>query len=503
MAGTRFRIATAIAGIVAGALVAFSAALYFSRRISAYQELGVHVISTADRVLGVMRDAQGGGEQLTRIVPTDTSGVAQIRANEVLGRVLDRVPAYFLVLDSQDKLLYSSSLVRLLPPEDQEELQRVAFELRVGQEGAIVPIRYDTLARDRLLLVARRDPGLGPNISRVVAALPASTADLAAQMILGTLLVLAPIVLLASIGVAYLLASQAFSPVDQLINEVEAISDGRSLHRRLPVDASDDELGRVSATLNEMIARLEGSFAALRRFTADASHELKTPLTVLRADVERAMHPGTAQGDRLVALEEALQEVARMSNLVDSLLTLARADEGRFDLHREPVQLEPLIRDVFETAVILGEEAGVSVTLPLVEDGMVLGDRTRLRQLYLNIVTNALKYTSRGGKVEITLSHRNNGEIAVAVRDTGVGISAADLPHIFDRFWRADRARSRRAPEGGGERGGFGLGLSISQWIVTAHGGTLSVQSRLGRGSIFTVLLPLVEPDQAEPLSIS
>ena len=503
MAGTRFRIATAVAGIVAGALIAFSVALYYSRRASAYQELGIHVISTADRVLGAMRDVQSGGDSLTRIVPTG-NGVAQVRANEVLGRVLDRFPAYFLVLDSQDKLLYSSSLVRLLPPEDQEELQRVAFELRVGQEGAIVPIRYDALARDRLLLVARRDPSLSPDISRVVAALPASTADLAAQLILGTLLVLAPIILLTSIGVAYLLAAQAFSPVDQLINEVEAISDGRSLHRRLPVDASDEELGRVSATLNEMIARLEGSFAALRRFTADASHELKTPLTVLRADVERAMHPGTAQADRLVALEEALQEVARMSNLVDSLLTLARADEGRFDLHREPVQLEPLVREVFETAVILGEEAGVSVTLPLVEDGMVLGDRTRLRQLYLNIVTNALKYTSRGGKVEITLSHRNNSEIAVAVRDTGVGISAADLPHIFDRFWRADRARSRRTGvDGGGERGGFGLGLAISQWIVTAHGGTLSVQSRLGRGSIFTVLLPLAEPDVAEPLSIS
>jgi len=178
---------------------------------------------------------------------------------------------------------------------------------------------------------------------------------------------------------------------------------------------------------------------------------------------------------------------------VDSLLTLARADEGRFDLYREPVQLDALVRDVFETAVILGEDAEVSVSLPLVEDAVVLGDPTRLRQLFLNLVTNAIKYTPKGGHVELTLSLRNNNEIGFAVRDTGVGIAAADLPHVFDRFWRADRARSRRGPDGKGlaERTGFGLGLAISQWIAQAHGGTLTAHSRLGRGSTFTVLLPV------------
>jgi signal transduction histidine kinase len=132
------------------------------------------------------------------------------------------------------------------------------------------------------------------------------------------------------------------------------------------------------------------------------------------------------------------------------------------------------------------------VSLPLLEDAVVMGDRTRLRQLFLNLVTNAIKYTPRGGRVEMTLSHRNNNEVAFAVRDTGIGISAADLPYVFDRFWRADRARSRAS-----ERGGFGLGLAISNWIVQAHGGTLSVQSRLGRGSVFTVLLPMVVPEEA------
>jgi signal transduction histidine kinase len=183
-----------------------------------------------------------------------------------------------------------------------------------------------------------------------------------------------------------------------------------------------------------------------------------------------------------------------MADLVDSLLTLARADEGRFDIHRTPVELEPLVREVYETAVILGEDAGLTLSLSALENGIVMGDRTRLRQLLLNLITNAIKYTPRGGHVELAVTHKPNDEVAIAVRDTGIGISAGDQAHIFDRFWRADRARSRAS-----ERGGFGLGLSIAQWIVQAHGGSINVQSRLGRGTVFTVLLPILpgEPAQA------
>jgi signal transduction histidine kinase len=302
-----------------------------------------------------------------------------------------------------------------------------------------------------------------------------------------------------SIGSAYLIAGRAFRPVDRIINELEAITDGRSLHRRLATEGAGDELARLSATLNAMIGRLENSFGALRRFTADASHELKTPLTVLRADVERAMTAGGGSTDQLVALEEALQETTRMAELVNSLLTLARADEGRFDLHREPVDIAPLALDVFETANILGEDAGITVTMPLCENAVVMGDRPRLRQLFLNLVTNAIKYTPRGGLVELSVRRRDSNSVAFSVRDTGIGISAADLPYVFDRFWRADRARTRRVAtsssgDGGSrwtdERAGFGLGLAISNYIAQAHGGTLTVQSRLTRGSTFTVVLP-------------
>ncbi|HJQ21307.1 MAG TPA: HAMP domain-containing sensor histidine kinase [Gemmatimonadaceae bacterium] len=489
MWSTRARLAAAYALLLFATLLAFCAAIYFARRASAYQELGERAVTAADQVLATMAQAERNGKRLST---RDSNGT--VSPLPELRNVLEPRPGYFLVLDAQSRLLYSSFAVRQLPSDDQDDLNAVALQLNPGRDAAIFPLPRDTVLGGRMLLIARRDTTSLPNISRVVAGLPTVEAEVAPQLLLGTMLLLAPLMFLVSLAIAYVVAGRSFKPIDQLIGEVEAITDGRSLHRRVPADAADEELSRLAETLNRMIGRLQTSFGALRRFTADASHELKTPLTVVRADVERAMHPGASNHERMQALEEAMQEIARMSDLVDSLLTLARADEGRFDLHRERLRLEPLVRDVFETALILGEEAGVTVTLPLLEDAEVMGDSTRLRQLFLNLITNAIKYTPRGGSVEMTLSLRNNNEIGFAVRDTGVGIAAADLPHVFDRFWRADRARSRRAF---GDRtiaeqgGGFGLGLAIAQWIAQAHGGTLTAQSRLGRGSTFTVLLPV------------
>lgn len=506
MWSTRARLAAAYAGLLLGTLIVFCAALYFARRASAIQDLGLRAVLSAAQVQRAITAAEASGKRLTTRdstkqpraeYPEDSVWVATVSPLPELRNSLEALPGYFLVLAERGPLLYSSHEMRQLSREDQDEIHRVAAILEPGREAAVVPLQ-----NGRVIMVARGDSTLRPNISRVIAALPTSDAEVPAQLLLGTMFVLTPLVLLLSVALAYVLAGNTFKPVDTLINEVEAITDGRSLHRRVPTDEADEELARLADTLNRMIGRLQTSFGGLRRFTADASHELKTPLTVVRADVERAMHPNVSVQERMQMLEEAMQEIARMSDLVDSLLTLARADEGRFDLHREPLQLEPLVRDVFETAVILGEDAGVSVSLPLVEDATIMGDGPRLRQLFLNLVTNAIKYTPRGGHVEMTLSVRNNNEIGFAVRDTGVGIAAADLPHVFDRFWRADKVRSRRAAadlRGVTERGGFGLGLAIAQWIAQAHGGTLTAQSRLGKGSIFTVLLPIATVEATQP----
>jgi two-component system, OmpR family, sensor kinase len=499
MASIRTRLTVAYAGALVGALAAFGTALYVARRAAAYQELGRQAIVEADRVLETVRNHQAaaGAHGVADSVASDALGGPRLSRD--LRERLERLGGYFIVLNAEGRSVFSSFAVRRLHPDDLLQLQEVALRLPAGGDAAArVPVMRDTAIAKRLLIVARSDTSLAPVVSRVVAGLPTDTADLAPRLLIGTMLVVAPLILFFSLPLAYYVGGRTFRPVDQLINEVEAITDGRSLHRRLPTDPSNDELSRLSTTLNAMIGRLEHSFAALRRFTADASHELKTPLTVLRADVERAMNPSTRGTERMVALEEALQEIARMADLVDSLLTLARADEGRFDLAREPMRLEPLVREVYETATILGEDAGLAVALPVLEDATVLADERRLRQLFLNVVTNAIKYTPRGGRVEISLTRRaQSGEAAFAVRDTGIGIAAADLPYVFDRFWRADRARSRSS-----ERAGFGLGLAIAQWIAQAHGGGLTVQSRLGRGSVFTVTLPITE-DLAAPQAAS
>jgi two-component system, OmpR family, sensor kinase len=481
MASIRAQLTTAYAAALLTTVAVFAAVSYAttqsSQQQAEQQALQQYVANEADLLLRTIEQAQATGEALATYSGRDSNSVT---VTPKLRTVLEGVPDYSLVLDAKGRTLYNSFAFRQLDQDDQVRLDSAAIALPADR----YPPTVLELRSRRILIMARSVPGPGP-VTRVVAGSESKDATTAPVVLGSAIFIAAPIIILISIAAAYIIAGRAFRPVDGIINEVEAITDGRSLHRRLALDGSGDELSRLTRTLNAMIERLETSFGALRRFTADASHELKTPLTVIRADVERAMtvaHPTTEQ---LEPLEEGLREIRRMSDLVDSLLTLARADEGRFDLMRESVALEPLIREIYETAVILGEDAGISVYLPVLEDVTVSGDPEWLRQLFLNLVTNAIKYTPSGGRVDLSLSKRLDA-ITFTVRDSGIGIAANDLPHIFDRFWRADRVRSR-----GSERGGFGLGLAIAQYIAHAHGGSLTVSSRLGRGSVFTVTLPL------------
>ena len=325
----------------------------------------------------------------------------------------------------------------------------------------------------------------GPEFGTLLAGADTAPTEEALGRLGGTIAMVLLLGILVALPLGEWIARRALEPVDRIITEVRAISDGRSLHRRLAVPRVKDELGRLADTLNQMMERLERSFAALRRFTADASHELKTPLTVLRAGVERVITHPAAPPEMLPVIEETLAEINRMTELVDALLTLARADEGRADLHREAVDLRAVIDEVRETGELLAEHGGVTMEVATPAGPVVLPvDRSRIRELILNLVENAVKYTPRGGSVRLQLGTAD-GRVLLSVADTGIGVAPGDLPHIFDRFWRADGARTRT-----GERSGTGLGLAICKWIAEAHGGSIDVQSRPGRGTTFTVILP-------------
>jgi signal transduction histidine kinase len=477
MRSIRARLTRAWTAASIGSLFVFSVALLAVRREILLQQLEERVQVEAQHIVRAIDLARTTG---TEPVFGQSDPLAARTVGQRMGAFLSMLDGYVLVQDSTGYDIYASPQVQALSISDRDLFSEAARESRAGNVMQRV-----TLFNDEVLLAARDVPLSDNARYRVYAALSTGEIGEAIESIAWTMVVVSPFLVAVSVLFAWIISGRVFRPIDRIIDQVEAITDGRSLHRRLAIGAAGEELSRLSATLNAFIERIETSFGALRRFTADASHELKTPLAVMRADVERAMHPTATETDQAVALEEALQQVTRMADLVDSLLTLARADEGRFDLYREPVELTPLTNEVVETARLLGEDAGLVILAPHIENAEVLGDLTRLRQLFLNLVTNAIKYTPRGGTVEITV-HRDESVVRVAVRDTGIGIAAADLPFVFERFWRADRVRSRAS-----ERGGFGLGLAISHWIAQAHGGVLDVQSRLGRGSTFTVTLPL------------
>lgn len=483
MVSTRVKLTAAfVAGLIAVTTTLFLAVLA-ARNDAVYHDIAQYAAAQGDLAARVIMDAAQSGQT---VVATKDTALIQLLSQKLVDR-LQAVPGYIVVVDTAGRAVYRSNDVMRLKSTDMNTLQTELADLPKSGEALIFSL--DSLD-EKVLFVSHSLAGTPAGLNRIASGAVATRASTVPREYMLDALLLVPLIIgVAGVG-AFLYLGRTQRELAEITTEVAAITDGRSLHRRLALAEDTTDFADLVTTLNAMISRLETSFGALRRFTADASHELKTPLAVLRADVERAMMETSNQTERMVALEEALQEVRRMTDLVESLLTLARADEGRFDIHREPIELQPLVQEVYETALILGEAQGVTVNLPFTADVIVMADRTRLRQLFLNLVTNAIKYTPAGGKVELGVG-RHPDNVTFAVRDTGIGIAAADFPHIFERFWRADRVRSRMS-----ERGGFGLGLAISQWIAQAHGGTLTASSRLGRGSLFTVTLPIANDGQ-------
>ncbi|MBX3064803.1 MAG: ATP-binding protein [Anaerolineae bacterium] len=289
------------------------------------------------------------------------------------------------------------------------------------------------------------------------------------------------VALVLSFMVGSVIAAQALQPIDLISNAAREIAAADDLSKRIPYEGPPDELGQLTNTFNATLERLERLFLVQRRFVADVSHELRTPLTTIQGNLDLMRR----MGDDPISRAAIEGEVKRMTRLVGDLLLLAQADSGRMPLRETVVDLDSLVLEVYNETKLIAE--GVDLKIDMLEPVRVRGDGDRLKQLLLNLVTNALKYTPVDGKVSLNLK-KTEGYAYLSVTDTGIGIPKEDLPHIFDRFYRVDKARDRKM-------GGFGLGLSIASWIVEAHRGRIWAESEVGKGSTFIVQLPAYAED--------
>ncbi|MEX2120590.1 MAG: heavy metal sensor histidine kinase [Pirellulales bacterium] len=338
-------------------------------------------------------------------------------------------------------------------------------------------------ARWRVVAVRAEGPE-GPLTIKVGRSL--ASFDHEMRELLFTFIVTGPITLLIAVSGGYFLACRALRPVSRMTQTAQRISADR-LNERVAVDNPHDELGTLAETLNEMIERLEHSFTEMRRFTADAAHELRTPLAVIRSEAEVALRSSRSAEEYARVLENLLEEANRLSSMADRLLFLCRQDAGLQPPGQEVVQIDELLADLVANLQLVAQEKGVDLALDRNEPCQLLGDSRQFRRLLYNLVDNAIKYTAAPGTVSLA-SRKENGLLAIVVADTGIGISAEHLPRIFDRFYRVDPARS--------DENGAGLGLAICQSLVRAMGGTIRVESIVGRGTTFTVAFSI--PRQAD-----
>ncbi len=295
-----------------------------------------------------------------------------------------------------------------------------------------------------------------------------------------------PVMIVLSIAGGYFVMRRALEPVNALTRSAERITSS-NLGERLPVVNTGDELERLSIAQNNMVGRLDAAFTHIRRFSADASHELRTPLTVLRGELEELAQQSKLPEDSRERIGSALEETERLSRIVESLLVISRLDAGEARMEKKRFDFAELTAATVEQMRLLAEDKGISLVSDVEGSVEVEGDSARLKQVVVNLLDNAIKYTPPDGKVE-TKVRRNGGFAILEVKDTGIGIPAEALPHVFERFYRVDKARSRAV-------GGTGLGLAIVRSICAAHGGDVTVESQEGRGSLFQVKLPIVAHD--------
>jgi heavy metal sensor kinase len=457
----RTRLTLWYSAVLLGILLVVGALSYSVLRWTLMQDLDSSLLTVAQVMHDVRADDESPG-----------SGVDEL-IRELLGPVFDERFVQFLDPDGQPR---SRMVPRPRAPSlpltrvAQTNAMRGVRTLETVQQGA-VPLRVLTLPiveRGRVVRIIQ----VGASLDRPHGVL---------RRYLETLVVLIPLgVGLAAAGGA-VIARKALRPVDEMAAAARRIT-AEDLDQRIARQNTDDELDRLAATLNGMLARLDEAFRQMRRFAADAAHELRTPLTALKGGIEVSLRQARSAEEYRRVLESSLEDVDRLITVAEDLLTLSRAAAGP-ETPRPTIDLEPLVLETLEAGTRLAQRTGVHVTLGHVEPVVVRGDAGALARAMRNLIENAVKYTPSDGKVVLTL-RAADGRAVFAVEDTGIGIAPEDRERIFEPFVRVDAARGR-------DTGGSGLGLAIARSIVVAHGGTLTVDSEVGAGSRFTITLPV------------
>jgi heavy metal sensor kinase len=438
-------------------LAAFSAGIYLTLRHNLYANLDDSIQNRANILLDIVR-YEGNRPTLAGVVSSDDPNQGE---------------SFVRVFDASGELSFDGSAVAGDVPID-----RRAVESALVGKAITRSVNVGEAFRVRTLPI-QRDGRISGVLEVGLSQGDVSETLQALLLIVG---IAYPVTLLvASVGGVFL-AERALAPVDRVTRLARRMS-AEDLSQRLNLRLPDDEVGRLAHTFDEMIARLDGAFRRQRQFTADASHELRTPLTAMKGQVEVALsRPREAAAYREV-LQAVNEEVDRLIRLVGSLLTLTKADAGQIPIACEAVNLGELITAAVEQVRPVARQRHLELRVEHGPDVTLEADEDLLLQLLLNLLDNAVKYTPAGGQVTVGWG-ADGRHVDLWVRDTGIGIASEHLPRIFDRFYRADKARSRA-------EGGAGLGLSICRWIVDAHGGSIFVESALGKGTAFTVKLPL------------
>jgi signal transduction histidine kinase len=344
------------------------------------------------------------------------------------------------------------------------------------------PVYHDVRAgSQRLRVVSVPIERNGHRVATLQVAVNLNVVDSARIGLTNTLAVIWGVAILISGNAAWLTLGQTLRPLKTITETAEQINRADDLSRRIPYSGPGDEIGSLVGSFNQTLERLEVLFTSQQRLLADVSHELRTPLTVIKGNVDLMRRMKSLDDESLTSID---QEAGRLSRLVGGLLLLAQAESGKLALVEKPVELDLLVTEVFQEMSVL---AGNKVRLHLneIDQVIVSGDRDRLKQVFINLVANAIQYTPPGGDVFLSLE-RIKDQARIICRDTGPGIPSEDLPHIFERFYRAERSRTR------GKTTGFGLGLSIANWIVERHGGRIEVNSKEKQGTAFAIWLPVV-----------